>query len=73
MEIHMFKTVKFALAAALIGVTSIALVDSASAATRHHRSGWQSSPVALSNGYASGGAYSGAQRTDSAPITGGGY
>jgi hypothetical protein len=60
---------------------SIAGVTTASAASHHQRQRtWQSQelvnrPVALPYGYSSQteGPYSGAFRTDSAPITGGGY
>jgi hypothetical protein len=69
------------IAAALAITASVAGVTTASAATRHLRHhDWQSqelinSPVALPYGYSAQteGPYSGAFRTDAAPITGGGY
>ena len=75
----MSTQIKLAFAALLALAASAALADEASAAT-HHRRGWHSAygtfvhqRVALPYGFARSGRYSGPFRTDSAPLTGGGY
>ena len=75
----MSAKIKLAFAAVLALAASAAIADEASAAT-HHRRGWHAAHgtfihrhVALPYGSARSGRYSGPFRTDSAPLTGGGY
>ena len=75
----MSTKIKLAFAALLALAASAALADEAAAATRH-RGGWHSAHgtftyrrVALPYASARIGRYSGPFRTDSAPLTGGGY
>jgi hypothetical protein len=75
----MSAKVKLTFAAVLALVASAALVGEAAAAT-HQRRGWHSAhgifihrSVALPYRSAWNGRYSGPFRTDSAPLTGGGY
>ena len=75
------STIKLALASVLGFGTLAALAAQASAAPRHHgdrqitHGAFVNRDVALPyvGGYARGGRYSGPFRTDSAPLTGGGY
>jgi hypothetical protein len=74
----MSTRIKLAFAAVLALAASAALADQAAAAARH--GGWYAThgtfidrSVALPYGPARSGRYSGPFRTDSAPLTGGGY